>query len=365
MARGNNLSQVFVANTPILETGTTFNGIASTPEIGIWNLAGNSGTGAYVNSALYNATIDTDGDTGVEAIANPLWNYNELQFVQGVTSGNPVATPIINTADIKAIRYEPYSATVRHKQVLTDAGSLTFAHDIMFKFVIRTVPTDYVNFITPNNSIVDLSGGGKTFPLGGYNSTNHKLINVEVTASEYTSFATLVDKLVTRIQAHKLLNDIVTITDNTTNATIEARHAGVIFDLVIIDGDGDNLVASSGDAIAIATTAAVVGVGNDWQVLGEERRCRARYADWNRMYLPMDFPTFTNTGEKYDRISILYAHNHPDSTGIAPAQSRNEVVLYFTNIDGTAIDSADTTATYDNAFGISVIGTAQSFNWGV
>ena len=107
---GTNLSQVFISNTDVLETGTTFTGIASTPEIGIWNLAGNSGAGAYVNSALYQASADlTDLDTGetLAAIANPLWFYNNLQFVQG-TAGNPIATPIINTRDIRRIKYDPY-----------------------------------------------------------------------------------------------------------------------------------------------------------------------------------------------------------------------------------------------------------------
>jgi len=363
---GTNLSQVFISNIDVLETGTTFSGPASTPEIGIWNLDGNSGAGAYVNSALYQATADlTVSDTGetLTAIANPLWFYNNLQFVQG-TAGNPIATPMINTRNIRRIAYDPFVASVGHTHVLTDAGSLTFTRDVRFKFIVRTTPTAQLNFHdAAGTGYVDLSGEGKEFPLGASNNTNHKAITVEVAGSEYTSFATLVDKLVERIEAHGILDDLLNITDNTTNATIVCRFAGVRVDLVITDGDGENIIASSGDAIADAITDSTVGVGNDWQVLSEEIRCRSRYGNFNRMYLPQNMATYTGSGYQYDRITIQYEHNWPTSTGIAPAGTLNEVVLYFTDSDGTAPVIGDAgTATYDDAFGIT-IATAAEFIW--
>ena len=63
----------------------------------------------------------------------------------------------------------------------------------------------------------------------------------------------------------------------------------------------------------------VLGVGNDWQVHGEEMRCRSRYADFNRMYIPQNM-TYTVEGfNAYHKITVEYEHNWPNSSGIAPA----------------------------------------------
>ena len=80
-------------------------------------------------------------------------------------------------------------------------------------------------------------------------------------------------------------------------------------------------------------------------------------------------PTYTNVtanankGAFYDKITIEYEHNWPTSTGIAPAGTLNQVVLYFTDSDFTAPvvgDAGD--ATYDNVFNLT-IATAAEFNW--
>ena len=180
---GTNLSQVFISNTDVLESGSTFSGIASTPEIGIWKL---DGTPAYVNSALFDASIESGAAadaTDALTLANPLWLYNNLQFVQGVSSGNPLATPIINTRNIRRITYDPFKAFVGHGATLADATfNVTDAADndeYDFKFVIRTTPTDYLSFYDQDG--LDIFGD---FPLGAFNTTNHKVINMTVTIAD-------------------------------------------------------------------------------------------------------------------------------------------------------------------------------------
>jgi hypothetical protein len=360
---GTNLSQVFISNTDVLESGTSFTGIASTPEIGIWNLAGNAGAGAYVNTALYQATADlTDLDTGetLVAIANPLWFYRNLQFVQG-TAGNPIATPMINTRNIRRIKYDPFVVSAGHQTVI-DVGTALNSRNATFKFVLRTTPVDQLSFYDADGTgLPDLSGNEFQFPLGAFNTTNHKVINVEslFAARPTNDEAGLYDHLVTLIAANPILNALFNVTDGATTCTIAARHPGVIFDLIINNDTDGTTLASSVQTV----TGFVPGTGNAWQVLGEEIRCRSRYGNFNRMYLPQNMMTYTQTAYRYDKVTIEYEHNWPTSTGIAPAGTLNQVVLYFTDTDGTAPVIGDSgTATYDNAFGIT-LATAAEFIW--
>lgn len=369
---GTNLSQVFVSNTDVLETGTTFNGTVTFPEIGIWNLAGNSGTGAYVNTALYSAGVDITDEVGTSVsqtnevndnlttVAHPVWLFNRLQFVQATPNFNPIATPIINTTNIKRIKYDPYTAFVGTKATIADAtlnvSSAANNDEYNFKFIIRSTPTDYLNFYDQNAANLFT----KEFPLGTFNTTNHKAINVTVKIPVVADAgdASNITAISNALAAHPLLGNMFTAAAVSSEAVITARHPGVVFDLLISN------VTKAKDAVACAIVGQTLGVGNAWQVLGEEIKCRSRYGNFNRMYLPQNMPTFTNTTAKYDKITIQYEHNWPTSTGIAPAGTLNEVVLYYTDADYTAPELAadSATNTFDNAF-VYTIATAKEFLW--
>ena len=364
---GTNLSQVFISNTNILQAADNTFTTPTTATIGIWNLLGNSGAGAYVASKLYATTVaeaDTAGAVAGTAVANPLWLFKRLQFVQG-TGGNPIATPIIPTANINRIKYDPYVISAGHKQVLTGTPASSASHTV--KFIFRTTPTDQLSFYDANGTnLVDLSGDKKVFPLGAFNTTNHKVISVELPKTDATAtlaeFCALLDDAV---EAHALLNDLIKVSTTTAaDDTYTARHAGVVFDMIIW-----NNTADAASALVVTATGFVPGVGNAWQVLGDEIKCRSRYGNFNRMYLPQNMPTYTNVaansnkGAFYDKITIEYEHNWPTSTGIAPAGTLNQVVLYFTDSDFTAPVVGDAaTATYDNPFNLT-IATAAEFNW--
>lgn len=358
---GTNLSQVFISNTDILQVANTVFTTPTTATIGVWNLLGNSGAGTYVASKLYATTVaqeDTAAAVAGTTVANPLWLFKRLQFVQG-TGGNPIATPIIPTANIKRIKYDPFTASAGHKQVLTGTPASNASHTV--KFIFRTTPLDQLNFYDANGTgLVDLSGDKKVFPLGAFNTTNHKVISVELPKTDgnatLTEFCALLNTAVT---SHALLNNLIDVTEtNVANDTYNARHAGVVFDMIIW-----NDTADAASALVVTATGFNQGVGNAWQVLGEEIRCRSRYGNFNRMYLPQNMPTFTNTAYKYDKITIEYEHNWPTSTGIAPAGTLNQVVLYHSDSDGSqpATDAGNNN-TFATAFNYT-LNTAVEFNW--
>lgn len=361
---GTNLSQVFISNVSDLDNGSTFGDLATTAgaeECGVWDVVG----GAYLTSKLWEASVDfTANDSATDetstddliTVAHPNWLYSRLQLVQGA-KGQNIATPLIDTRNIRSIRFDPFVQTVGHKVTVTDPDTMTnFAEDITFKFVIRTTPTAQLNFHDPNGTgYIDIAGDGFDFPLGAFNTTNHKNLSVEVLGSEYTSFVTLLDKLADRVQEHKLLNQLIKVS-GTNEEIYTARHAGVVFDLVIINSDDGKKNADLGQTVA----GYVMGVGNDWQVLSEEIRCRSRQGNFNRMYLPQNLATYTKSGNAYHKVTISYEHNWPTGSGIAPAGTLNQAVLYIAN-DGTADTAGNTNI--DTVFSIASMTAAQEFVW--
>lgn len=360
---GTNLSQVFISNTDVLQvaSGSTdaFTDVNNTPEVGIWNPNGAAGA-KWVNSKLFEKTfVPTDANTADPAestFANPAWLYTHLQFVQG-TSGNPIASPLLNTRNIRSIKYTPHQSFEGTKATLKDADLAAISTDVAFqanmKFIIKSTPTDHLNFYDQGG--LDIFGD---FPLGAFNTTNHKAINVTVNFLGTDAVDTTIQSdIVARMAEHPILSKLFKAPAISTNdVVIEAIHPGVVFDVIITNVDDD----ASTD---LGITGQVLGVGNDWQVIGEEVRCRGRYGNFNRMYLPQNMPTYGKKGWKYDKIVIEYEHNWPSSTGIAPAGELNQIVIYNTDTDGTVPVVGDAgTDTFGDAFGYT-IGTAINFVW--
>ena len=377
---GTNLSQVFISNVGSLEAnggdGADSFGDLANADIGIWSLDKyGSGNDNWIDSALYEKTVAASGatvdtsDTGASddavltqaTVAHPLWLYQNIQFVQG-TGGLPIASPMIATSNIKCVRFDPYEATAGHKQVITPAATFTAAavNTVTLKVIIRTTPTDQLSFYDPSGNDFSILSGTDPFPLGAFNTTNHKAISVEFNC---TNTATFCSAGKTAVDGHGLLSKLVTATDTGTGTSLDlqSKHVGFTFDVVVLDKDGNEIVESSGNnTVAVATTGQVLGVGNDWQVHGEEIRCRGRYADFNRMYLPKSPKTYTVENNAYHKITVEYAHNWPNSSGIAPAGALNQVVMYFAD-SSTALAAGD--GTIDEAFNLANVTAAQKFVW--
>lgn len=345
---GTNLSQVFISDALTALSGTTFNSSGdAADDVGVWNL---TGTGTYQSSKLYATTVaeaDTAGAVAGTAVANPLWLVNRFQIVQ---RGTPhfIATPIINAADVKSVVYNNHVASTRHA---IPTGTLQGNVKYNVKFIIRTTPTAYLNYGNTNTGLIDLSGANKAFPLGSFNTTNHKAINIGATGADSAAAG---NKLVANIQGSNILNDLFTVADDDAGVvTVTARHAGVIFDMIVSNEDTGAILAN-GTVVPFAP-----GVGNAWQVLGEELQCRAKYGNFNRMYFPQDFTTYTRLTGAYDKITLTYQTNWPTATGIAPAGNLNQVTIYYTNA-GT--DPGTSATEFDDIFNYS-IGTDKAYNW--
>lgn len=330
------MRQVFVKNgaSSVLEpVDTTAQSVAasfgdlSSGEVGCWNLD-KWGYGGWHTSALYQKTIEAGTASDISdavTLGQPLWLVNRLQFAQGYGSGNPIATPIISTGNILRINYEPYADTTQMKHVIGGTGA-TAGDDITFRFVVRTAPTSYLDFSDPSNAINDLSGDGKIFPLGAFNTTNHKIIDLELTNASAT-LATMLLDLKSKVEAHGLLGNILKVsTTSTANDTLTVRHAGVIVDLIV--GESSDISVTPGD-LTVNTTQYDPGTGNDWQVLSDEKSARGLAGNFNRMYFPQSFTQFATTGSTYDKVTVTYKID--GDRDVVKGSQFGELVIYDDN----------------------------------
>jgi|DEB0MinimDraft_10_1074344.scaffolds.fasta_scaffold20065_1 hypothetical protein len=380
-----NLSQTFICNDGQLIPGATTNfgsivgsTTAANHECGIWDSYGQAWITA---NQLYSTTnvniVGTDADDPADGIqvadelvvtevsaltsVNPAWHYSHLQFAQGMPSGNPIATPVIPTANIKSIQYTPHTASVGAKHTITD-NTMATSKDRLVKFVIRTTPTAYEYFVNNEDlTMTDLSGESKEFPLAAFNTTNHKVFNIEVLNSELATdnLAGFCAKLEEKVDAHGILSKLINVTTTTTSGdTYTARHAGVDLDIMITLSD-----TGAVDSTLTNTKAnLVIGAGNDWQAISDEKGTRGKYGNFNRMYFPTDQTTFTQSGFAYDVIDINYnTPNWPVGAGIAPAGQTNSVRIYVGS-SGTALLADGSNSVIDTLFQVTVR-TAKRFVW--
>lgn len=336
-----NLSQVFIANdisdatNGTIETGSTFYTTAAAVAntlIGVWDMS----TPGYLTTDLRSAK-------------------GPIQIVQTPLAGKmTIATPLFEAKDIKYIKYTPYQASVRHNIRFDAGGNPDATKDVMFRIAIRTAPTDYLSFSSPNDTSLDLSGGGYVFPILGNFSAGRMIFNVEIpygVNGHNATEATLYTKFAAAIAANKTLNAVFSVTDNTTTVDLTARHVGVQFDLTVQYSD------KSGPATAsqgFTVTGADAGSGNYWQALADEKKQRAKYGNFNRMYFPMDFTQYAISGNTYDVVEVGYLHSHPASTGIARAAEMNIVKMYHKVTTGA-------TTVADAVFGGYTVGTETYF----
>jgi len=172
----------------------------------------------------------------------------------------------------------------------------------------------------------DLSDGGYAFPLSVFNTTNHKVINVEFTPAS-TSSGAGANALKTAIEGHALLNSLFTAeVANTDDLDVKARHAGVVFDVIVENVNTGATVTGAVDA------AADLGVGDPFMVLGDELKARALAGNFNRMYFPQTFTTFTSTSSTYDKVTIVYRID--GDRGVVKGSQFGELVIYDDNQSG-------------------------------
>lgn len=298
------MRQVFFTTNAALAT-TTGVGLdrftdAANAQVGFWNLDVATG-GAWVGTSLYQSLVDDGGGAGV-AVARALPLYRQFQIVQGFTTNNPLATPIINADKLVRITTGGYDISVRHALTIAPTANEN-DESCNLRIIIRTTPTDYVSYVNNEVDIADLSGDGYQFPLGQFNTTNHKIMNIAFEGG--TAVADTVDNFVTAIQNNPTFNSMFTVVDNGNDATLTARHAGVVFEAILMN------LSTATPSAATETPQAVAaswkpGIGNDWQARGDELRARTASANYNRMYFPQSYTDFAIDGKFYNRFEITY-----------------------------------------------------------
>lgn len=298
------MKQVFISNSALEAAGTAgtdrFADLVS-KKLGFWTLDAATG-GAWFATGLFGTDLEdgTDATSGdVVTIANGYMLKNKIQIVQGYGSGNPIATPIINSSDIVRVTAAHYEASTRHEVKITpNAGDI--GSDVLnLKIIVRKQPTGYLDYVHNEAVIADLSGASKQFPLHVFNTTNHKVINISVDAG--AAVENTVDNIITAISGNATLDAMFTTNDDTTHVDIVARHAGVVFEAILENVTDDRFTSS------VVVAAFAPGTGNDWQARTDELQARAAsHANYNRMYFPQTVTDFVADGNTFDRFEITY-----------------------------------------------------------
>lgn len=315
------MKQVFFKTVDALEAagtaGTDRFGDLAKGKLGFWNIDAATG-GAWFASKLFDNTVAMSGanvDTsdagaasdpvlGMSTISGGLFLQDRIQVVQGFSSGNPLASPIINSGDIARIVAEGHTDTTQYAVTYTpDTTNEGSGDELELKFVVRQGSTQYLDFVNNEAAFADLSDGTHRFPLSGFHNNNHKLINISCKAG--ADATATCNNVRAAVKEHGVLNAMIK-TSGTTTAVLTARHPGVVFEIIGFNLTDDAAI-TAGD---FAVTDFVPGVGNAWQARTEELKARALQGDYNRMYFPMSQTDFvTDAAATYDRFEIVYKLN--------------------------------------------------------
>jgi hypothetical protein len=292
-----------------------------------------------------------DSDFATTALSG----LGKVVLMQG-TAGDPIQSPILDVRNIRRINYSVYAETEACKAVIT-SGALTANKVVTFRFVIKTAPTDYVSYF-PDGRVSTLDGSTFDFPFSGFHANNHKVIPIDILTTG--TLASDLARVATAVQAHPVLNAILKISQTTVaNDTFTARHPGVNFDIAFARANDDDPALTY-----VATVSGFqAGSGNYWQVVGDELKTQYKNGSFNRTHIPIRPEIYTNPTYKYDKIVVEYAHNWPNSTGIAPAGEINQLVIYVA-LGSDAIVVADGQSGGDlvelkTLFGITALATSQ------
>lgn len=333
---GNNLSQVLVANA-VLSNNEAMSALASA-EVGIYRNGTNTSDGA-ASDVYIDATVAT----------NPQWIPHTIQLAQGRTSGNPLATPLIKTADITRLDFTLHAAPAKagNCAACAAAGTETISNTnnstrFAIKAILKAVGpvTNYTEYTDPSYKLNDRVG---------------EVRNYEYTSDASATAAEICQGLVDAINADD--NAFITAAlANTSDFSVSAKDHGTVYQLI---DDSDTAITVSAGAVGdiFTTHVPTEGVGMGWQVIDDEKKCQGKYGHQNRLWLPKTAETFGNSTWAYHRLDIQYRHNWPNSTGIAPSGELNTVRMYIGD-SATAMVHGDTIL--DSIFLCSATGTLAS-----
>ena len=351
------MTQVFITNTNSdLQAASApdyWSDLSGAGALGIWNQSGNSGHGAWMQTALYQITnlaalpatsatnfpadgADSNSAATVEAIADqmrldraagaltslvqgvPL--VPSFQICQGYGSGNPIASPIISAGSLVDITYQPHNAGVKGVYDLAFNGATVAVGDeLTVKVQIRFSgePSLYESQINPAAGNI---GAVSSLLI---DSRQH-VFNVSAIATAATD-QNVMDLLIVEINKHPVLKTILTASSENSGTTDDLRLTCKLFGMHL---SAQLLFKGAKQSTSTTVTIPEMGVGNFHQVLSDEKKARYASGNFNRMYFPQDFTTFATSGTVYDKIVVRYRNNISDNVLRGGQAGINTAIIY-------------------------------------
>ena len=323
-------------------------------------------TGADAGQVLDSEAIaiGTAGDVPINSVpTSPAFLNRAFQIVQAMPSGNPVASPIIHTGQLKRLKWDVNVAPVKHKlDIDTDAGldvgATVAAGDVMNLILNVRWPHDiafYEAQINPSGAVTSV-----TPALSAAFDNPQRIYKVEAIATDATA-ATQSGVLVNAINAHTQISKLVTATDDGSGLVLEANFFGMIIDATVTkNGDKAGAVTDEADML--------MGVGSFAEALSAEKKALYSQGHFNRMYLPTGGATsasataggLSSQTVLYNRLTLEYVNSNGTMPGFNGQGNTSTATLY---VPKATYALQATQLAVEATFGLIDATTANEFNW--
>ena len=278
--------------------------------------------------------IDTAADEAINVVlSSPNWLNQAFQIVQALPSGNPIASPIINTSQVKRLRYDFNVEPVLHKincvasslasiavgDTLQLVVSLRFPGDISF-YEAQVNPSGSVTNVTPAMSAAFDN------PKRIYKSRIYTAATATA-ADEHNAFADQV--IADNASGVNSFSDFITTTLDSNDLDLTSKFFGAIIEASVIKNGVKSHVAAEENAM-------LTGVGSFAEVLSAEKKAQYSQGHFNRMYLPTGGLThasataggLSSQTALYNRLVIEYENANGTMPGFNRAGNTSTATLY-------------------------------------
>jgi len=312
---------------------------------------------------------DADGiAVGDEAVnitpTSPTFLNRAFQIVQAMPSGNPVASPIIHTGQLKRLKWDVNIAPVKHKLDINcdagmDVGATVAAGDELTLILSVRFPHDaafYEAQINPSGSVTSV-----TPALSAAFDNPKRIYKVHHIATNGTA-ATQTGLLVSAINAHGQVSQLVTATDDGDGLLLEANFFGMVIDAFVTKNGED----ASGPRTDEADMT--IGVGSFAEALSAEKKAQYSQGHFNRMYLPTGGVTsasataggLSSETVLYNRLTLEYVNSNGTMPGFNSQGNTSTATLY---VPKATYANQDTQLAVEATFGLIDATAANEFNW--
>ena len=332
-----------------------------------WAAAALDGSGTATGAGLVS---DTDGiAAGDEAVninpTNPSFLNTAFQIVQALPSGNPVASPIIKTNQIKRLAWDVNVAPTLHKIDCLASGLAAIAVGDTLQLVVSLrFPGDisfYEAQVNPSGSVTNVTpaiSAAFDNPKRIYKSRIYTAATATVN-TEHNAFADQV--IADNASGVNPFSDFITTTLATNDLDLTSKFFGAIIEATVIKNGVKSHVASE-------TTAMVRGVGSFAEVLSAEKKAQYSQGHFNRMYLPTGGLTHASATAGglssqtvlYNRLVIEYENSAGTMPGFNGQGNTSSATLYVPK--ATYADQANQLSV-EATFGLVDATASKEFIW--